>query len=307
LSFNLPQISWNSPEQTTGFSENAFIELLNDYFMVQLNNTATRENNVLDLVITNIPELVKISEILSPAEADIFTDHSFDLFVHPKRLPKTNRTVYDYRRGDFTALRSALESLNLSGLISSDGVNGDWRNWKDTFLATVSDYIPSTKLRSRYYVPWMNSAIKHNIKKKNSVRRKLRKSPTSTNLKEKFKHLRTAIKKMLREVVQSTSLNSICNDHRNNPKRFWSLFKLKTNLAMFPRKSQWGLRKYSETPADIATLFNNYFTSIFTNDPDTSIDPSTIDATSFPGLSYEDEARHEKALVWAGQFCILIG
>jgi hypothetical protein len=30
-------------------------------------------------------------------------------------------------------------------------------------------------------------------------------------------------------------------------------------------------------------------------------------ATSFPGLSYDDEARHEKALVWAGQFCILIG
>jgi hypothetical protein len=74
--FNLPQISWNSPEQTTGFSENAFIELLNDYFMVQLNNTATRENNVLDLVITNIPELVKISEMLSPAEAGIFTNHS---------------------------------------------------------------------------------------------------------------------------------------------------------------------------------------------------------------------------------------
>jgi hypothetical protein len=30
-------------------------------------------------------------------------------------------------------------------------------------------------------------------------------------------------------------------------------------------------------------------------------------ATSFPGLSYEDEGRDEKALVWAGQFCILIG
>jgi hypothetical protein len=28
--------------------------------------------------------------------------------------------------------------------------------------------------------------------------------------------------------------------------------------------------------------------------------------TSFPGLQCEDEARHE-ALVWAGQFCILIG
>ena len=29
--------------------------------------------------------------------------------------------------------------------------------------------------------------------------------------------------------------------------------------------------------------------------------------TSFPGLQCEDETRHEEALVWAGQFCILIG
>ena len=29
--------------------------------------------------------------------------------------------------------------------------------------------------------------------------------------------------------------------------------------------------------------------------------------TSFPGLQCEDEARYEEALVWAGQFCILIG
>ena len=110
--FNLPQISWSSPEKTTGCSENAFIELLNDHFMVQLNNTATRENNILDLVITNIPELVNISEVLSPAEAEIFTDHSvinFDLLVHPERLPRINRTVYDYR-GE--------EILQLLGLLS---------------------------------------------------------------------------------------------------------------------------------------------------------------------------------------------
>ena len=49
-------------------------DMLNNHFMVQLNNTATRENNILDLVITNIPELVNISEVLSPAEGEIFTD-----------------------------------------------------------------------------------------------------------------------------------------------------------------------------------------------------------------------------------------
>ena len=30
-------------------------------------------------------------------------------------------------------------------------------------------------------------------------------------------------------------------------------------------------------------------------------------STSFPGLQCEDEGRDEEALVWAGQFCILIG
>ena len=34
---------------------------------------------------------------------------------------------------------------------------------------------------------------------------------------------------------------------------------------------------------------------------------SVFRTTSFPGLQCEDEARHEEALVWAGQFCILIG
>ena len=58
--FNMPHVSWISLEQTTGANENSFVELLNDYSMVQLNDTPTRDNNVLDLVLTNIPELVKI-------------------------------------------------------------------------------------------------------------------------------------------------------------------------------------------------------------------------------------------------------
>jgi hypothetical protein len=50
----------------TGVIETSFIELLHDYFLVQLNNTATRKDNILDLVITNIPDLVKICEVWSP-------------------------------------------------------------------------------------------------------------------------------------------------------------------------------------------------------------------------------------------------
>ena len=59
---DLTQIQWNLPETATGVIETSFIELLHHYFLVQLNNTATRKNNILDLVITKIPDFVKYAK-----------------------------------------------------------------------------------------------------------------------------------------------------------------------------------------------------------------------------------------------------
>ncbi|CAB3982957.1 Hypothetical predicted protein [Paramuricea clavata] len=71
-----------------------------------------------------------------------------------------NRTVYDYQRGNFDALRSSLESENLSNLISAEGdIDHDWLIWKSTFLTIVADHIPTKRLRSRKYVPWLTEKI----------------------------------------------------------------------------------------------------------------------------------------------------
>ena len=42
----------------------------------KLNTTPTRGSNVLDLVITSVPELVSVTEILTPGKSEIITDHS---------------------------------------------------------------------------------------------------------------------------------------------------------------------------------------------------------------------------------------
>ena len=104
--FNMPQI-WDTPEKTSGSNENAFVELLHDHFLEQYNTTPTRCNNTLDLVLTNIPNKVKICEILSPAQAELFTDHSiidFELSMCYNQLLKIRRTVYNYRQGDYGLL-----------------------------------------------------------------------------------------------------------------------------------------------------------------------------------------------------------
>ena len=53
----------------------AFLEILNDHFLTQLNFIPTRRDRVLDLVITNVPDRVRVREVLSPKESDVFTDH----------------------------------------------------------------------------------------------------------------------------------------------------------------------------------------------------------------------------------------
>ena len=99
---NLFKISWDSLENTSGTKEVAFLEILNDHFLTQLNFIPTRHDRVLDLVITNVLDGVRVREVLSTV--------SFGFHASIKATCKMKRTVYDYRYGDFDGLRGALEA-----------------------------------------------------------------------------------------------------------------------------------------------------------------------------------------------------
>ena len=90
---------------------------------------------------------------------------------------------------------------------------------------------------------------------------------------------------MLRE-SRAIYFNSLCNNPRLNPKRFWSLFKLKSKSSNIPEtvsiKTSGNLRQYANNTNDITNLFNKYFTSIFTSDVDTecSSQPKSVPQAS---------------------------
>lgn len=105
--------SWMDKNETGG-NEHAFVKVLNDFFLEQMNTSPTRGENILDLVITSIPNRIKVSEVLKPSHTEISTDHSaviFDLSLSCNPIPKIKRTVFDYRRADFDGLRSYLHQF----------------------------------------------------------------------------------------------------------------------------------------------------------------------------------------------------
>ena len=126
--FTLPYILWDSIDSASGVNELAFIETLRDHLLTQLNKKPTRGNNVLDLVITRVPNHVNVTGILSPKDTGVFTYHGviifqFNAFI--KAPLKTLRFVYDYAKGDFEDLRTALSTINLSSNIANGDINTD--------------------------------------------------------------------------------------------------------------------------------------------------------------------------------------
>ena len=125
------------------------------------------------LVITSVPERVKICESLKPSDSGLLTDHNA-IILSRNPFPKIKRSMFDYRCSDFDGLRRHLQSLDL---ISENGdIDQDWLACKDTFSSAVSKFVPTKTLRRRNHLPWMNSTILHYIKKKNSVRTRMKRS-----------------------------------------------------------------------------------------------------------------------------------
>ena len=94
--FNLPDILWDSLDSASRVNEVAFIRTLHEHLVTQLNKKPTRGNNILDLVITSVPNRVNVTDILSPKDTGGFTDHSviifqFNAFI--KTPPKTLRFI----------------------------------------------------------------------------------------------------------------------------------------------------------------------------------------------------------------------
>ena len=114
------------------------------------------------------------------------------------------------------------------------------------------------------------------IQKKESVRRKLKHS-SSTYLSAKFKQLRSMVKRMISD-SRARFFESLEQDIKANPKRFWSVFKLGNKASRVPEQMSvpssskntatgvTSVRKVVSSSVDIAEAFNQHFASVVSGD-----------------------------------------
>jgi hypothetical protein len=131
----------------------------------------TRNDNILDLVLTNIPEKILNLEGFD----DILeTDHKilkFDLNlkIHPKI--KSKRTVFNFKNANWIALKELLMHTPWDMAFVKNDINNSLSIWCDLFFAAVHEHIP--KLQNGYVTnpPWIDTELLKLIRKKTHQRR----------------------------------------------------------------------------------------------------------------------------------------
>ena len=140
--FNYPLIDWSQTTSAPDASGKIFLDTLNDFHLQQLVDSPTRicktSANILDLVITSHP-----NNIYNLNVGREISDHCLVQFyysTHPAAGEIPSRKVYQYDKGNFTAIRS--DMLNFSSNFfnsnpSHNSVNTNWSVFKQALIHSI--------------------------------------------------------------------------------------------------------------------------------------------------------------------------
>jgi len=267
--FNYPGIDWSAMLLNQSATENCrlFLECLEDNFLIQHVRVPTRLDAVLDLVITNEPDM--ISEVTSLGQFGS-SDHnilSWSTVAYTKDIQDTKLTL-DYKKGDYDGLRKEVRSLNWDDILQSS-VSDGWIRFKDKLLELERKYIPvRSKRRSTKKAPWMTYKAVKLITHKHRVFAKYKDNKHPAYIRA-AKEADLELRKSRRRFEEKLAENI-----KQDNKSFYSYVRKGSTSRgkLGPLEDESG--HVTESASEAAEEFNKYFSSVFT-DEDMSFIPAT--------------------------------
>ena len=282
--FNLNNIDWEN--MTTSLTdpdsyENRFIECVRDCYFTQHILEPTRQRgrdnpNCLDLLFTNSENLIESIEIMAPLGK---SDHA--VIKHTLNLqvdPAPPRIKIQYEKGDYEKLKNSLNEVNWEDEFNKypDDIESQWNFFKSKLKTAEESYIPrkkvyvNGKLSKKFSLPLDKANLKK-IKRKNRLWGKVRKELASEEQKLQYNRLRNQIRRLTRKgkkLIEKT----IAANSKSNPKAFWSYTrqKMKTKSAIpdLIINDDGDQPIYATTDESKSEVLLNYFSSVFTIEPD---------------------------------------
>jgi len=186
--------------------------------------------------------------------------------------PKEKRKILLFDKANWDEIRQGIKYFAHSNINSGDTLNVQdlWDAFKSTLNSLIDKHIPSKIISGKHHLPWINSAIKKIMKKRDRLYNKMKKSKNNAAF-AKLKKIKALLQKKTRYAYWDYMNNIVCDttEHKHGTtKRFWGFIKSLRNesCGVAPLRED-GILKSSSS--DKAEILNRQFSSVFINDTST--------------------------------------
>ena len=270
--FNLPDWDWTDRtlKKPTSYPSlhNQFLELIDDLGMEQMVKQPTRDDNILDLVVTNTPHLIPRLEIM-PGLGDhdiVYFEYNTKMSLNirkPRPVPIYKKANWTKMREDMTKTDETIKEMTKDETTTTETL---YSTFEQSIKLSMKENIPEKMLKKKEEYPWITQEIRNMIRRRDRLYRNWKKKKTD-ELKDQVKDERRKVQAILRR-AQWDHVNGLFHqkdtddDSSQKTKRFWTYLKHKksTNSGVAPLKDQGQLITEPEAKAE---LLNNQFNSAF--------------------------------------------
>jgi ribonuclease P/MRP protein subunit RPP40 len=294
--FNYGDINWN--RNTTNSVGKKFLKTCTDLSLRQCVKYKTRGKNILDLVLVYDKNLIyKVTQLTPLAKSD---HNVLNILLNVTSKVKDKQIKYfNYNKADYSKLAEMVDKVVWDEEMKKISVNHLWTQVRENLNSFKERYIPQCNQNSasdvpwlnsdvpwlnsdvpwlnsdvpwlnsdvpwlNSDVPWLNSKLKRLIKKRNNLFKRYKKNNQSYS-KIKYIMARNEVTKQIRLAKNKYECN-IIKRSKNNRKVFYSYVASKNRKScskrIGPLLDQSG--RIVADDKEMASLFNNYFASVFT-------------------------------------------
>jgi hypothetical protein len=246
------------------------LNFIQENFLYQKVKEATRNENILDLVLSTDDNLVAD---LSVGESLVNSDHNIIRFrLNMKTEIQSNEMrIPNFYKANFNLFRDKFSNVDWH-CMDEISVNEQWELLKDKIKEVERETVPFKIKRTqmgKMKPKWFNYNICKLITDRNKVYNTYKRNKNDDN-KKAYVESRRCVKKAIRNAKREYEMQ-IAKDSKENPKRFYDYISNRNPL----RENIGPLIKNSGDLAinnqDAAKTLNEYFASVFTVEDDSEI------------------------------------
>lgn len=275
--FNLPDINWDSLSGSSVNSKN-FCDFIFNFNLTQLIAHPThRKGNILDLVISNTPEVV--DNLLINKHPSLDTDHfmiSFDL-KRGHLVPKScsSEAIPVYSKTDMEGLSNYLLDYDFSSFFNSLDIEQVWAGLCRVIGEAVVRFTPTTARKNQNSPIWFTPQIRHELHRLHTLRRKASGGSFNLRIKNNLARAEEELSTLMDDAKVLYEAKLVSDfAHGSNYKIYHYINQILKRDSL-PLSMQFNSRAVSDDKSK-AGLFNEYFESVY----------SECQSLVFPSLYY---------------------